>query len=86
MFAFSAQASCPDCNQERDKQDYRAGQIGGITAEPCESSARRNRAENPTQGLYRLGSSHSGGLEKASAPCAWPQLGQQAILPGSIGR
>lgn len=26
------------------------------------------------------------GLEKASAPCAWPQLGQQAILPGSIGR
>jgi len=28
----------------------------------------------------------SQGLEKASAPCAWPQLGQQAILPGSIGR
>jgi NAD(P)-dependent dehydrogenase (short-subunit alcohol dehydrogenase family) len=26
------------------------------------------------------------GLEKATAPCAWPQLGQQAILPGSIGR
>lgn len=26
------------------------------------------------------------GLEKASAPCAWPKLGQQAILPGSIGR
>jgi 3-oxoacyl-[acyl-carrier protein] reductase len=26
------------------------------------------------------------GLEKASAPCAWPQLGQQAILPSSIER
>ena len=26
------------------------------------------------------------GLEKASAPCAWPQLGQQAILPSSIKR
>ncbi len=26
------------------------------------------------------------GLEKASAPCAWPQMGQQAILPSSIER
>ena len=26
------------------------------------------------------------GLEKASAPCAWPQLGKQAILPTSIER
>lgn len=26
------------------------------------------------------------GLEKASAPCAWPQLGKQAILPNSIER
>jgi len=26
------------------------------------------------------------GLEKASAPCAWPQLGKQAILPQSIER
>ena len=26
------------------------------------------------------------GLEKASAPCAWPQLGQQAILPSTIER
>tara|TARA_R110002072_G_scaffold14107_16_gene58858 strand:+ start:999 stop:1835 length:837 start_codon:yes stop_codon:yes gene_type:complete len=26
------------------------------------------------------------GLDKASAPCAWPQLGKQAILPGSITR
>ncbi|NBP71750.1 MAG: SDR family oxidoreductase [Alphaproteobacteria bacterium] len=26
------------------------------------------------------------GLEKASAPCAWPQLGKQAILPKSIER
>lgn len=26
------------------------------------------------------------GLEKASAPCAWPQLGKQAILPSSIER
>ena len=26
------------------------------------------------------------GLEEASAPCAWPQLGQQAILPSSIRR
>ena len=26
------------------------------------------------------------GLDKASAPCAWPQLGKQAILPGMIAR
>lgn len=26
------------------------------------------------------------GLDKASAPCAWPQLGKQAILPGTITR
>jgi 3-oxoacyl-[acyl-carrier protein] reductase len=26
------------------------------------------------------------GLKKASAPCAWPQLGKQAILPKSIER
>lgn len=26
------------------------------------------------------------GLEMASAPCAWPQLGKQAILPASIKR
>lgn len=26
------------------------------------------------------------GLDKASAPCAWPQLGKQAILPKSIER
>jgi NAD(P)-dependent dehydrogenase (short-subunit alcohol dehydrogenase family) len=26
------------------------------------------------------------GLEKASALCAWPQLGKQAILPGSVER
>ena len=26
------------------------------------------------------------GLEKASAPCAWPQLGKQAILPKSFER
>ncbi|MEE2995984.1 MAG: SDR family oxidoreductase [Pseudomonadota bacterium] len=26
------------------------------------------------------------GLKKASAPCAWPQLGKQAILPKSIRR
>ena len=26
------------------------------------------------------------GLEAASAPCAWPQLGRQAILPGNITR
>lgn len=25
-------------------------------------------------------------LEKCSAPCAWPQLGRQAILPGNIRR
>lgn len=26
------------------------------------------------------------GIEKASAPCAWPQLGKQAILPNAIQR
>lgn len=45
-----------------------------------------SRASNSHTGQRFIAALWDKGIDAASAPCAWPQLGKQAILPGGIER